>query len=419
MRAILLRSNMRRSLWHGVFLTAATTIVSTFFPLFFIDSLHANAGQVGLLNALPALGALLASVTMAFRMPSTKLLLNATVKSFLTTRASYILLVFSPWLVPHHAALFALLVFSLGNIPQTWGLMGWQTLMGHVIPTPLRESFFSTRNTVTTWAALLACVITGGISQTFPAQATHALQAFLFAAMILGIAEIIFLKKHQVPVEPVHLSGTAGPHSPTIWRNIFVNPKFMLYTGLSAFFNFGWQMSWPLFNLYQISYAHATALWLGIFTVTALVSQALSFRSWRTMARKFGGLRALGLAGLGLATVPWLLTLSKNLIVLSSINLESGLFLSGVNLLLFTELLANTPVNGRAEYIVFYNIVMGATAFIAPEVGIFALAHWHMNQAMLLSTVLRAAGATAFLLSARIIHGLSSRPLSQLTRVNE
>ncbi len=36
----------------------------------------------------------------------------------------------------------------------------------------------------------------------------------------------------------------------------------------------------------------------------ALLSQAISFPGWRALARRRGGMTALGLAALGLATVP-------------------------------------------------------------------------------------------------------------------
>lgn len=172
------------------------------------------------------------------------------------------------------------------------------------------------------------------------------------------------------------------------------NPLFTRYLLLSAFFNFGWQMSWPLFNLYQIGQAHATALWLGLFTVAALLSQAISFPGWRALARKKGGMTALGLATLSL---PWLPVPSRNLWVLSGVHFESGLFLSGVNLLLFTELLAHIPAASRTEYIVAYNVAMGAVGFAAPEFGIFVLTHRHMAGAMRLSSLWRAAGAATFL----------------------
>ena len=396
MRTTVLRQNMRFSLWHGAFFTAATTIVSTFFPLLLIGTLHASRQIVGLSSALPALAALVASVMLAFRLPRPQVLLPSTAKSFLAARLSYILLALAPWLAPRHGALLAVFVFTLANIPQTWGLMGWQTVIGHVIPPMVRESFFSVRSIVTTLVALAASLATGLVAQLNGAHASQNLKGFMMLAAVLGIAEVAMLGRHRIPARPrTAAKQVPGPH--VSWRLIMHNPLFTRYLLLSAFFNFGWQMSWPLFNLYQIGQAHATALWLGLFTVAALLSQAISFPGWRALARKKGGMTALGLAALGLATVPWLTVLSRNLWVLSGVNFESGLFLSGVNLLLFTELMAHIPAAGRTEYIVAYNVAMGAVAFAAPEFGILVLTHWHMAGAMRLSALWRAAGAATFL----------------------
>ncbi len=400
MRATTLRYNMQYSLWHGAYFTASTTIITTFLPLYFIDSLHASAQQVGLLNALPALSALLASLILAIRLPKLPTLLAGTTKSFFVTRVSYAALAFAPWLSPHHPAEFALIVFTLSNIPLTWGMMGWQTLIGHLIPSVLREGFFSRRNVMTTFVALGATLLTGTVTQIFSHSLTRALQVFILLAAALGVLEVVALSHHHVPVS----SSRAPQSSPTLpWKAIFHNHLFLRFTLLSAFFNFGLQMSWPLFNLYQIGQARATALWLGIFGVLALISQAISFPLWRKLARQKGGMTALGYASLGLATVPWLTILSKNLMVLSLINLESGLFLSGMTLLLFTELLAYVPPQSRSEYIVVYNIIIGAVAFLAPEFGIWAFAHTNMNMAMQLSAVWRALGGAAFVFTGTVI----------------
>ncbi|WP_020374519.1 MFS transporter [Sulfobacillus thermosulfidooxidans] len=412
MRATTLRDNLRRSLWHGAFFTASTTIISTFFPLYFIDSLHASAKQVGLLNALPALGALLASILLIFRLPQLPRLVRGTTRSFFVTRLSYVLLALAPWLSPHHAAEFALIVFTLANIPQTWGLMGWQTLIGHLIPASLREGFFSQRNVVTTLVALGASLFTGLITQFFSHGSTRALQVFIVLATVLGVLEVMTLGRHQLKVPST--SASVSPRLP--WRTIIHNGIFLRYALLSAFFNFGWQMSWPLFNLYQIGQAHATAFWLGIFSVMALVSQAISFPLWRKFARHKGAMTALGYAALGLATVPWLTILTKNLVVLSSINFEAGLFLSGVNLLLFTELQAHVPAQHRSEYIVVYNIIIGAIAFIAPEFGIWALSRTNIIATMQISALWRAVGGAAFLVTGAAIEKAWVKHARQISR---
>ncbi|HBQ96686.1 MAG: MFS transporter [Firmicutes bacterium] len=412
MQATTLRHNLRYSLWHGAYFTASTTIITTFFPLYFIDGLHANPQQVGLLNALPALGALLASLVLAVRLPQLPTVLLGTTRSFLVTRLSYALLAFAPLLSPEHAAEFALIVFTLSNIPQTWGLMGWQALIGHLVPPFLREGFFSQRNVVTTVVALGASLVTGIIAQIFSHGSLHILQVFILLAMILGIFEVAALARHHLPAPSV----ISGKSAPLPWKSILHNPVFLRYTLLSAFFNFGLQMAWPLFNLYQIGQAHATALWLGVFSVMSLISQAVSFPWWRKFAREKGGMVALGYASLGLSTVPWLTVLSKNLVVLSLVNLESGLFLSGVTLLLFTELLSHVPAQTRSEYIVVYNIVIGAIAFVAPEFGIWVLSHTTLAEAMRLSAFWRALGGSAFLMTGMTIQKSWFKRTRQLTR---
>ena len=108
----------------------------------------------------------------------------------------------------------------------------------------------------------------------------------------------------------------------------------------------------------------------------------------------------LAFASAGVATVPWLTVLSTNLWYLTIISLESGIFLSGINLLLFTQLLAQIPKSNRSHYIAAYNVVLGAIAFMAPEFGIWCLGWLHMNGTMILSSGWRLVGAFLFMAAA-------------------
>ena len=100
---------------------------------------------------------------------------------------------------------------------------------------------------------------------------------------------------------------------------------------------------------------------------------------------------------MGVSLVPLLTVLSTNMFYLTVVNLYSGLSLSGVTLLLFTELLNAAPAHERPGAIAFYNVILGGVAFLAPELGVFLLHVLHMEGAMLTSTIWRFAGGLLFI----------------------
>lgn len=74
--------------------------------------------------------------------------------------------------------------------------------------------------------------------------------------------------------------------------------------------------------------------------------------------------------------MPWLPVLSRNLWVLSGVNFESGLVLKRRQPAAVYR--ASGAYTSRTEYLVAYNVAMGAVAFAAPEFGLFVPVHWHM-----------------------------------------
>ena len=372
----------------------ATGIVSTFVPLYMIDALHAPNPLIALLNSIPALTGLAASLLGAFWVPRLWSLRRFSALNFLFARLTYILLAAVPLFGGSATSLLVVWVNAASNVPQTLGLLGWQGLMGKLIPSAMRENFFSRRNSLAMIVGLGGTIITGAVLQFFNPQHLLPFQTFFVLAAGLGGLEVWYLLRHREPV-----SGDSPPALKwQAWARLWKDARFRRYVVLSALFNFTWQMSWPLFSIYQIETAHATGLWIGLFTIATQATEIVTFRWWGTLARRHGGLATMGLSGLGMSIVPILTVMNPNLVYLVGVNLYSGLFASGMTLLLFTELLHAAPIRERSGAIVFYNVVLGGVAFLAPEVGVYLLPVLGMKSTMLLSTVGRVVTSTLFLL---------------------
>jgi MFS family permease len=388
-----LRANMRDSVLNGAFGTVATGIVSTFVPLYLIDALHASNQIIGWLNALPALTGLIGSLLGAVWVPRLLRYRNFSVLSYLGARLSYLLMA----AVPASAATASTLIVavnSVGNVPQTLGTLGWQALMAKLIPSGLRESFFGHRYALITIVGLGGTIVTGIGLQFFNPDWPVPYRVLFVVAGLLGCIEVTYLVRHREPM----VGERPRPTRWRTWTNLWTVPRFRRYVLLAAFFNFGWQLSWPLFSIYQIKTAHATGLWIGLFTIATQATEIVTFRWWGRLAQKQGGLVTMGFSGLGIGLVPVLTILSPNLWYLTAVNLYSGLFASGMTLLLFTELLQASPIAERSGAIVFYNVVLGGVAFLAPELGVYLLPVFGMDGTMLLSTIWRIVASILFLM---------------------
>lgn len=386
------RQNTRLSILNGAFSVVAIGIVGTYLPLYLLDGLHASNQAIALSNALPALLGAIAIVVGAGLVGRRSHYKGLSVGATASARLLYLCLSLAPFM-GGNAALIAIYANSASSFMQGIGSLSWQTLIDRLIPARLRASFFSQRNVVTTSVGLIATLILGVALSRFSPHAIRPYQILFILATLAGMAEAYWLWRHQEspPRQPVPQPQDGA------WQAVLRSRRFLSFVAASAFFNLGWQMAWPLYSIYQIRLAHASSLWVGLFTIAGQIGQIISFRGWGRYSLRRGNLIPLAVAGVGLAAAPALTSVSRALPWLLITNFEGGIFTAGIILLLFNQLLLASPKTHRATYIAAYNVVLGFIGFVAPEMGVWLLAWIHMTGALMVSAAWRLVGAFIFL----------------------
>lgn len=392
------QNNERLSIKNGNFAIIGISIVSNFAPLFVIDALHATATEVGLLNALPALMAIIATWMGALFMVKTPSKKWFCVRSTFIGRVFYLIVAFLPFVVHGPAlALVVVLAIALMNFPASFSALSWQSLIGDLIPERRRAHFFARRNRMMTIVGMLATLIPGLVLQAFPVDDVHPYQVFFILSFLLSLLEVYYLYHHTEHTDRTPDSASLAVLTPQRFVRCLRERKYLVYLVGIVVFNLGWQMSWPLFNIYQIHYAGATAIWVSAFTVANQVSQILTYSFWGRLSERFGNTFMLAVACFGMALTPVLTIASRDLIYLVLMNLAMGTFVAGISLLQFNHLLEVVPEQERTTYIAHFNIILGLVGFVAPEVGVFLLDALHMDPAMIISTLVRLLGTLYFL----------------------
>lgn len=222
-----------------------------------------------------------------------------------------------------------------------------------------------------------------------------AYQILFIFAFVFGLLEMFFLLKHKEAQQPAMKKEQKNSYMD--W-SVFKDYGYRWFLIAALCFNFTWQMAWGLFNIYYVKYAHATILWISIFSVANQLVQIFSFPLWKKWAEQKSNTLVLVWVAAGMATAPILNVLSTNLYYLSVVAMSSGFFVSGTTLLLFNLLLEQSPKEKRTYCITTYNVLLSFVAFIAPQVGIALLEEGGMKGAMTTSTILRFISALVFLL---------------------
>jgi MFS family permease len=411
-----IKSNERNSIWNGAFSIIAMSLVAGFIPLFAIQVLGASNQQVGLLSSLPSLMSILAMIPGAIWINRLETKKKFTAIAVLMARFFLLLLVFVPFIPYVNQAWILVVLIALMNFPTALATLSWQSFIGDLIPDERRGQFFSERNRVLTIVGMFTTFLVGAILNFFDVSAAGPYQVFFTLGFLFGLLEVYYLMKH-VEYRKVLENKTKNVKKIdfTIIKKMVKHKPYFYFLICALLFNFGWQMAWPLFNIYQINYANATAFWVSLFTVANQVSQIASYKWWGRYADKKGNSAMLLVAALGMTTAPFLTILSTNLIYLTLVNLWSGTFVAGTTMLLFNQLLKVSPENDRTSYLASYNVVIAGVGFIAPQLGVLFLELFGMNVAMSISSLFRLIGGLAFLVVVLYVEK-KSRQISKIER---
>ena len=385
--------NEIQSIRNGAASTVTLNLTNNFFTLFAILVLGATNYQVSLISSLPSIIGMCAMLPAAIYINRLERKKEFTVYTLFFTRIFLLFMVFIPFIKPSLSSWIFVALIGLMNLPGTFVNLGWQALIGDLIPDNRRNKFFGKRNFYLTIIGMVVTLLVGFCMRGVNSKSAFPYQALFFIAFLFSLVELYYLKLHKEKPVKTEKSNYQSPFS----KRIFKNKPYAAFLICGLFFNFGWQMAWSLFSIYQIRYAHATAYWISFFTVSNQISQIVSYPWWAKMADKWSNRTLLVWISIGMALAPILNILSINYVYLLFINFFSGFFVSGTVLILFNSLLEVSEEEHRTSYIANYNFLLSIVAFIAPQVGVYLLETFSMNTSMILSTIFRGLSALFFI----------------------
>ena len=388
------RYNEKVSIYHGMVSTIAVNLAGNFYPIFAIAILNATNYQVGMISSLPPLVALIMTIPAAIMLNRLEQQKKTVAISVLWARLMFLLIIGVVYLSTSYQAWAFLIIIAFMNIPGTISNIGWQTLISGMIKDERRGTFFSDRNRLLTVVGMISTLIIGIIMKRQTNNAA-AYQWLFFAAFLFGLLEVFFLMKHKEKSK----SNVNLPQKNALmdW-SIFKDHGYRWFLIAALCFNFTWQMPWGIFNIYNVKYAHATILWISIFSVGNQLVQIFTFPLWKKWADQKSNTLMLVWVALGMALAPFMTVLSTNLIYLTFTQMLSGFFVSGTTLLLFNLLLEQSPKETRTYCITTYNVLLSFIAFISPQIGIWLLDVTGIHTSMEINSLLRGMSAFVFFL---------------------
>jgi predicted MFS family arabinose efflux permease len=283
------------------------------------------------------------------------------------------------------------------NFPDAVSTTALQSFTGDIFEGDDCAIAITDKNKYSALTNFIILILLGWLMKTFGktnAENIYIYQLFFLAAFFISIFEIVsFYKLKQIKcITPVktNIMGCI--------KEAKQNKKFMLFMLCSMTFHFGWQMGWPLFNIYQMQYLGADEMWLTIMGVTSGVVMFASFNYWKKLIINKGNSHAIALATTGMAITPILFAASPNLYVLTIIGLITGFFTAGTITVIVSSLLEVAPEKNRDMYFAIHATLTSVTLFISPFIGGFVFDHTSIYFALFVTAIFRFIGALAFII---------------------
>lgn len=373
----------------------------------FLRDLGGSDTQFAMLNALPAMVAVLSLIPGAMIIDKAKNKLKTTLTICFLSRVFFLLFALIPFLPENVRPLALVMLIGLRNAPESVWNIGYQSLMADVFPMDKLNYIMGKRSKYNNIIALGSTFLVGmylNLYDKLPVSNMFLFITLFIFTFVIGMIEIRQYSKFAMIekecFDEIEKISYIDKLKSTI-KSIPSLPDYKKYCMTIMLFYIGWQMGWPLFNIYMLKVLKATPIWISYCNIASTASQILTITFWVKQSEKIGTKPVLGICMMFMALSPicYAVSTSMPMLVVMSIIIGSGM--SGGIYMLFNELIYVSPEKNRTLYISLFTVLTQITSSFMPFVGTYIASTFSIRIALYVSAALRAAGAIVFLLAFR------------------
>lgn len=401
--------NLKINIYNGVFYAIALNLVNPYYAKF-AERLGASDYALAFLNSWPYFVSVFALIPGAMLIEGLGSKKRATAIFMLVHKFFYLSLAVVPFIgIVSKPWLFIFLI-GLMNFPGSVYLMGYQSCIGEIFSPRERSRAMGLRNRYSDLFRLGITLLAGQMLSHIPTNENEIIllyQVFFVVAFAFGLLEVYSFKQFDITATTQGISEISFKKTITqAFLFIKQNRRFKIFLLCSLSFHFGWQMGWPLFNIYLIRNLGANEAWLSAISIASGFSSIATSTLWAKFSDKYGNTLTIAIATFGMSITPILYTLSDSLWMLVFFNVIIGISIAGTVLVLFNMLLEVTPDINRTSIISIYNTLIAISATIAPIIGVAIKDMSNIKTALIIVGCLRLFGSLTFYLRNRFSNAL-------------
>lgn len=382
----------------------AIVISSKSYVAAYLRNLGAADFHFAMLNAFPSMIAVLCLIPGAIIIDNTKNKLRVSLIICFVARAFFLLYALVPFLPKELRPLFLVILIGLKNAPEAVWNIGYQSLMADIFPMDKLNQIVGKRNKYNSILSICSTFIIGiylALDTKLHINNLLLFQILFVFIFCVGIIEVLQYKKFILVNKTNIKKENYFIKLKNVIKTLPSQKQYIKYCSTVMLFYLGWQMAWPLFNIYQLNVLNANAAWVGYMGITSTISQILTISMWMKLSGKIGNNKVLGIGMFLMALSPCVYAISKTLTMLLFMQLIVGSGMSAVLTLLFNELIRVCPDENRTLYISLFTCLTQITSSFMPFFGTFIKGVFSIQTALYVSGAIRFSGAFIFLYANR------------------
>ena len=343
---------------------------SIFMPVFIVRLGGSNL-EVSLLTALPALAGFLLAIPIGTFLQSRRNVVPWYAVSRGFAQLVYAATAIAVAIAPADVSVVVVLVlWGIVTIPSTIGTVAFNVFMDGVAGPRGRYDLLSMRWSIMGLTTAITVAIVGQILEVFGFPMNYQLVFFGFS--VAGVFSYHFSSQVKIPdhAQPPGNPGAGLRERARAYVGL-IRPErpFLTFVGRHFVLTFGYRLAAPLIPLWYVKEANAPDSWIGVIGMAQSLTLLVGYAFWRRQSRR-STTRLLVLATTaGLALYPGLLSLNTGLIYIAVITAVGAFFSSGVDLVLFDQLMKTIPSRFGITFSAVETSAQNLATIIAPLLG--------------------------------------------------
>lgn len=390
------QQNLRSFFFDGVYASASDAIILTYLTLYLL-ALGATSVQIGWLNSLPSLAAvllLLPGAMLVDRYGKRKQIV--VIAGGLLGRVPLLLMAVTPFLLKGPSAIYFLIGLKVVlDGARNLALPAWVSLTADIVPLAWRGRYFGNRNLAMGISAMVITLVIGELITRLGTPGGY--QLTLGIALATGMLSTYYFSRINEPEASKAINSPSRYSFKVLLSVLRGDRNFLVFCIYTALWTFSLNLAGPFFSVYHVQTLGATASIVGITTIVTRISALPAQRYLGGLADKWGASKLTMISGFLIPLLPimWLFIHSPWGVV--PINIFSGVFWAGYNLAVFNLLLEISPDEHRAKYSAMYQIAVAGSAAVGAALGGLVGNQWGIPVLFILSGTGRFLSAVYFL----------------------